>query len=177
MSIDQEIEVLKSEMFGLFRYMQRVRQEIAAIHNPHDSEHRFESMGDQLDAIVEATEEATNTIMEAVEANEEILDGLRAEFTEESQIAKLDKVTENVSRIYEACSFQDITGQRITKVVRSLSYVEQRVNSIIEVWGEEEIAGIEVIPDHEKTEDEKLLEGPQRKEVAISQDDIDKLFD
>ena len=177
MSLDQEIDVLKSEMFGLFRYMQRVRQEVAAIHNPHDAEHRFESMGDQLDAIVESTEEATNTIMSAVEANEDIIRALRAAMTDEAQIAQLDGMTDNIGKIYEACSFQDITGQRITKVVKSLSYVENRVNSIIEVWGEDEIAILEVAPAHVKTEDEKLLDGPQRKDAAISQDDIDKLFD
>ena len=58
---------LKQELDAHFRYLQRVRQEIAAIDRPADQDHRFESMGDQMDAIVEATETATNTIMEAME--------------------------------------------------------------------------------------------------------------
>jgi chemotaxis protein CheZ len=41
--------------------------------------------------------------------------------------------------LFEACSFQDITGQRITKVVRSLTYVETRVNKLIEAWGRSEL--------------------------------------
>ncbi len=172
----RELEILKKELLGLFRYMQRVRQEIAAIHHPSDLEHGFNKMSDQLDAIVEATEEATNTIMEAVEKNEDILRILRAEVTDPAQQARIDQVRDNASRIFEACSFQDITGQRITKVVRSLSYVEQRVNAIIDIWGKDDIDAITSLPEREKTEDEKLLSGPQRKEEAISQDEIDKLF-
>jgi chemotaxis protein CheZ len=176
MNRSRELEILKKELLGLFRYMQRVRQEIAAIHHPSDSEHGFNKMSDQLDAIVEATEEATNTIMEAVENNEEILRTLRDEVGDPALQAKVDQIRDNANRIFEACSFQDITGQRITKVVRSLSYVEQRVNAIIDIWGKQDIDAIKSLPDHEKTDDEKLLSGPQRKEEAISQDEIDKLF-
>jgi len=176
MSETRELEVLKKELLGLFRYMQRVRQEIAAIHNPADGEHVFEKMSDQLDAIVEATEEATNTIMESVEANEEILKELRNELENPEHVAKVEQIRDNANRIFEVCSFQDITGQRITKVVRSLSYVEQRVNAIIDIWGKDDIEAIKAEPDFQKTDDEKLLGGPQRKEAAISQDEIDKLF-
>jgi chemotaxis protein CheZ len=64
---------LRHELVGLFQYIQRVRKEIAAIGRPADKDHKFESMGEQLDAIVGATEEATNTIMEAMERNGELL--------------------------------------------------------------------------------------------------------
>ncbi len=177
MSTMSELETLKDELFGLFHYIQRVRQEIAAIHKPSDDEHTFDKMGDQLDAIIEATEEATNTIMESVEANDDVLRNLRDTMTHTDQVAMIDKILENSGKIFEACSFQDITGQRITKVVRSLSYVETRVNSIISIWGEKDIDAVEIAVAQEKTEDEKLLGGPQRKEHAISQDEIDKLFD
>ena len=35
-----------------------------------------------------------------------------------------------VTRIYEACSFQDITGQRIGKVVTALKAIEGRVQQV-----------------------------------------------
>ncbi len=62
-----EAEALKHELIGLFHYIRRVRQEIAAIYRPADDDNHFDSMADQLDAIVGATEEATDTIMEAME--------------------------------------------------------------------------------------------------------------
>ena len=68
---------LKQELDGLSRYIQRVRQEVAAIDRPVDQSNDFESMGDQMVAVVEATEAATNTIIEAMESNGEAVAALR----------------------------------------------------------------------------------------------------
>ena len=177
MSPEEEMQALKNELIGLFKYIQRVRVEIAAIHHPSDDGDHFESMAEQLDAIVHATEDATNTIMGAIESTEEMLGQLRQQITDEGQLALLDKITDNGNTVFEACSFQDITGQRISKVVKSVTYVEARVDSLITIWGEEELEKVEVKPEPEKTEDEKLLSGPQLEKDALAQDEIDKLFD
>ena len=58
-----------------------------------------------------------------------------------------------------------------------MTYVEDRVNALISVWGKEEIDKFEVKADVGKTEDEKLLNGPALAGEGISQDEIDKLFD
>ena len=71
---------------------------------------------------------------------------------------------------------QDITGQRVSKIVKSISYVEERVTALREIWGDDELAKVELAV-VELTEDEKLLNGPQLKTAAISQDEIDALFD
>ena len=168
---------LKTELAGLFHYIQRVRTEIAAIHHPADEENNFENMSDQLDAIVEATEHATDTIMSTVETNEALLAEIRPGIVDTGLQAKIDEISGNNMGLFEACSFQDITGQRITKVVRSLTYVETRVNKLIEAWGRSELEKITVALDKKKSEDEKLLNGPQREGVAISQDDNDAFFD
>ena len=172
-----EADLLKQELLGLFKYLKRVRQEIAAINRPADEEMHFDSMSDQLDAIVKATEEATDTIMGCMENNDEILDELRKSLTDKNHLALLDRISGNGADVFETCSFQDITGQRITKVVKSVTYVEDRVNALINVWGKDEIDRIEVKADVEKTEDEKLLSGPALAGEGISQDEIDKLFD
>lgn len=172
-----DAEALKHELVGLFQYIRRVRQEIAAIYRPADGDHQFDSMADQLDAIVGATEEATNTIMEAMEKNDEILDKLREGITDADHLACLDSIAANGAAVFEACSFQDITGQRVSKVVKSVSYVEERINALIEIWGKDEIDNVDVKAEREKTADEKLMHGPQRAGEGISQDEIDKLFD
>ena len=175
--IEQEPERLKQELRSLFNYVQRVRQEIAAIDRPVEDEHHFEKMSDQLDAIVKATEEATNTIMAMMENNEDAVGKLREGITDADQLALLDKISENGMNVFQACSFQDITGQRVSKLVKSLSYVEERVNALVDIWGKETLQTVEVLPVEEKTEDEKLLHGPQMEGEGISQDEIDKLFD
>ncbi|MBT7248662.1 MAG: hypothetical protein HN877_05545 [Rhodospirillaceae bacterium] len=119
-----EQEYLKDELSGLLRYIQRVRTEIAAISRPADEDFKFESMGEQLDAIVKATETATNTIMAAMERNDDIIEKIRAK-TKSKKLQELcDQLIENDNEVFEACSFQDITGQRVNKVVKSITYVE-----------------------------------------------------
>jgi len=176
MSAEIESIKLKSELAGLFHYLERVRKEIAAISRPADDELQFESMGDQLDAIVKATEKATNSIMQSTENSISAVDKLRAGITDSAQIALLDQIVHDSSNILEACSFQDITGQRVSKVVKSVTYVEERVNALIDVWGKDEVDNVKVEGD-EKTEDEKLLAGPQMEGKGLDQSAIDALFD
>ena len=91
--VEQEPQQLKSELRSLFNYGQRVRQEIAAIDRPAVDENQFGKMGDQLDAIVKATEEATNTIMTMMEKNEDekLLSGPQTEGEDISQ-DEIDKL-------------------------------------------------------------------------------------
>src|SRR3954454_13573343 len=87
-----------------------------------------------------------------------------------------------VMEIMTACSFQDITGQRTTKVINTLRYIEERVNALIEVWGVDR-TGSGAIPDvaaaHRKLNDARpdahLLNGPQLDGQGVSQNDIDAL--
>jgi|SaaInlLV_10m_DNA_2_1039722.scaffolds.fasta_scaffold27290_2 chemotaxis protein CheZ len=175
--MEASMDRLRQELDGLMRYIQRVRQEIAAIDRPTDGDDRFESMGEQLEAVVAATGAATNTIMEAMESNEQLLDALRETITDPAQIAALDRLTANGNAVFEACAFQDITGQRVNKVVKSVTYVEERVNALVDIWGRDKLAEIEIAAEPEKSADEDLLHGPQLDGQGLSQDDIDKLFD
>lgn len=176
------VEILDTEVLGknlkdLFNYIQRVRQEIASLNRSADDADKFATMGDQLDGIVEATQDATDTIMEAVEKNSEAVGKLKEAITDADQIALLDQLQHNNNAVFEACAFQDLTGQRVTKIIKSVTYVEARVDALREIWGKKELDKVRIEPDRELTEDETLLHGPQRKAEAISQDEIDKLFD
>ena len=172
-----DAEALRSELMGLLKYINRVRLEIATISRPADEDHQFETMSDQLDAVIKATDEASNTIMASAESNEDVIAELRATLTDPKQAALLDKLSSNDMDIIQACSFQDLTSQRVTKVARSITYVEDRVTALTDVWGREELEKIE-IKGEEKTADQKLLHGPALEpQKAISQDEIDALFD
>lgn len=172
----KEAELLKAELSGLFQYIQRVRKEIAHISRPAEEEHHFDSMSEQLDAVIRSTDEASDTIMSCAEKNEELADACKQLVKDPSVLKILAQISENHMKIIEACSFQDLTSQRVTKVARSITYVEDRVSALAELWGKDEIDKVEVVG-VEKTEDEKLLHGPQDPERAISQAEIDALFD
>lgn len=176
MTVEGEAEHLKQELVGLFKYVQRVREEIAAMALPADEDNKFGTMSEQLDIIVKSTEEATHSIMSVMEQNDALVDKLAGMLADDDAKAVLDEIVNNNMQVIQACSFQDLTGQRVNKVIKSLSYVETRVNNLAEVWGKNEISKIEV-KGEEKSEDEKLLHGPQDPGRGISQDEIDALFD
>ena len=168
---------LKRELDGLSRYIQRVRQEVAAIDRPAGQNDDFASMGDQMVAVVKATESATNTIMEAMESNGEAIALLRDKIDDPDQLALLDKISDNGNNVFEACSFQDITGQRVGRVATSITFVEKRVEALKHLLGEQETDEVEVVAHQEDTSGETLLSGPQLNGEGLSQDDIDSLFD
>jgi len=176
--MNEDTEVLRAELSGLFKYMQRVRKEIATIHHPSDEEHQITKMSDQLDAIVGATEEATNSIMEVSEATQDAVQKIREGAEGDEKDAALNQIDDNCMAVFQACSFQDITGQRVAKVLKSIRFVEERINTLVEVWGVQEIESEEV-DESKKTEDEALLNGPQldTSKERFNQDDIDALFD
>jgi chemotaxis protein CheZ len=170
-----DLLVLKKEMVGLFGHLQKIRKELAALNPPGAPDH-FGSMSEQLDAIVHATEGATNSIMESVEG----IDNLMGEARTYCQGGKLgeifDQVTDKVNTVFEACSFQDITGQRVTKVVNSLKFVEERINSIIFTWGRDELNQVVVEIKEDQDPDKKLLHGPQLPGQGVSQAEVDKML-
>lgn len=159
---------LYREVESIANYIQTAKAEIAAL-RPGEIKNEFiASATDELDAIVGATEAATNEIMDAAEKIESLAPML------DEQVA--ERLTEITTLIFEACTFQDITGQRITKVVRTLQFIESRVNAMIDIWGPDNIA--EIVPkSHDPRDDDtKLLNGPALENQGISQDEIDKLF-
>ena len=74
---ESAMDRLKQQLDGLSRYIVRVREEVAAIDRPAEPTENFESMGDQMVAVVNATESATNSIIEAMESNSEAVARLR----------------------------------------------------------------------------------------------------
>lgn len=62
-------------------------------------------------------------------------------------------------------------------MVNTLKYVEQRVNAMIAIWGEEAAANDISSPKEDLREgDARLLNGPQLDGIGISQNDIDAMF-
>lgn len=171
-----EMSVLRGQLHDLKSSIDKTKAEIAAIHKPGQTEDKFITAAMELSAIVEATEEATNNILGAAEDIDELTQSIRERIDDVKSHEHLQTMSNLVIRIYENCNFQDITGQRTGKVVKTINYLEERILTMISIWGEEDFEGIELSADA-RSEDEKLLEGPQLDGAGISQDDIDSLFD
>ena len=163
--------VLYDGLQSLSEFITTMRAEIVALTPGEISREYIPAASDELDAIVEATETATNVILDATEAIESVQDA----FPEESAEAVADAIT----KIYEACNFQDITGQRITKVVKTLSEIEVRIRKLTDAFGTVYTEG-RAGGDGEKSSavlsDQDLLNGPQLPDKAKKQDEVDELF-
>jgi len=149
------------------RYISRTRDEIAAL-RPNDIHgSRIPTAGAELEAVVGDTERATETIMTLAE------DVMSADATDMAAYKAM--VDNSMMQMIEACSFQDITGQRVSKVVATLAHIEERVAKFSEVMGVMDAESDET--DKEKWQAENLLNGPQLNGPATGQDAIDALFD
>jgi len=159
---------VRSELHGLIEYIQQAKTEIAALSPGEIHDQHIPVATDELDEVVKATEEATGAILDAAEELENLAGELSGEAAE--------KITEITTKIYEASNFQDITGQRITKVVNTLKHIESKVRVLSEACGYElqrDFGGDEAAP---PSDDAALLHGPQLPANANSQDDIDALL-
>jgi chemotaxis protein CheZ len=164
---------LYNELAGLAKYIHAAKADIAALRPDKVKDDVLPKATDELDAIVLATETATNSIMDAAEK----LEGLTDQLTDEQANVLMDATT----AIYEACGFQDITGQRITKVVKALKDIEEKIDALVEAFGSEIEKYKEQSPKKEEQQpeakrDEDLLNGPQMQSEAKTQDEIDALL-
>lgn len=168
---------LKRELQEVSDAILATKKEIAKLHPMNRNNDKIAAMTDELDAIVQATESATEVILAASEKVEGLTESIRVHATSDDERNAVEDITENIMKIFEACNFQDLTGQRITRVVNTLRFVEERIETMIAaLGGEEKIA--EVAPEDEaKHGDARLLHGPQSGENRISQNEIDALFD
>jgi chemotaxis protein CheZ len=168
---------LHDDIEALAEYISSAKTEITEIRVDEINTHYLPEASNQLSAIVGATEKATNEIFDAVEKIEELAATLPPK--------KAEGLSEAVTQIYEACSFQDITGQRISKVVTVLQNVETRVDALLGAFGtdggtaasENRAPAEEPATTESGAKSEKdLLSGPQLPGTGNSQEDIDALL-
>jgi chemotaxis protein CheZ len=175
----KQVQKLKSELDLIHAAINRTKQEIATLHVTGFNGPEMSRVTNELDAVVAGTEQATQNILKAAEDIDQAANALAAALKTEYEKGIASDIQDHVIGIFEACNFQDLTGQRITKVVSTLKFIETHIVSMMEIWG-----GIEAFKDYapaarsQRDGDAKLLNGPRLEDDPghASQDDIDALF-
>jgi chemotaxis protein CheZ len=146
-------------------YIQVTKHEIASLRANDGQKDVFATASDELEEVIGEAARATNEILSAAESIER----------QKADAAERDRaVGDAVTRIYTACAFQDITGQRIAKVIRTLKEIETRVAVLaMACSGEVQERATEATA---SSGEAGLLNGPQLTAHARSQDEIDALF-
>ena len=177
-----DLDKLKRETDSIYRAISRTKEELASLHFGAFSEAGQGRASRELDAVVDSTERATQQILEAAEAIDEAANTLSASLRQKQDQALAGDVRDHVVRIFEACNFQDLSGQRIAKVLTTLKFVEDRVNRMLEIWGGHDdlkaytaAAALAATP---PDDDRKLIAGPKLEGDAghLCQQDIDSMF-
>lgn len=163
---------LLSEVEALGHMISEARTEIASLEVGDITESHIPIATDELDAVVEHTALATDRILEVCET----LDSMADAMTDPVAAETLHQATSN---IYEACSFQDITGQRISKVINALKAIDAKVGQIRGAFSS---AAHPRATSYAPTaavlsaDDPALMRGPQLPASAMVQSEIDRLL-
>ena len=168
---DDEMDKVAVELRELLQFINAAKNELTGIQAKSLSNRDIPDAGVQLDAVVAATEDAAGTIMDAAEA----IDTL-AEETEDEVSTKLGEIALN---LFQASSFQDLTGQRISKVAKTLTHLEDRLNALADAIGDDYIEPEEDMAVDEEgvaVDDTDLLHGPQLEGEGNTQAEIDALL-
>ncbi len=162
-----QTQVMLEEVKRMAEFIAKARGEVSAIMTAKDSagaEKNINHIATELKEVVRHTEEATNTIMDHAEALQRLS-------------ASDPKVAEHAMGIMEACSFQDITGQRVKKVLQIVDQVEMRIDRLVSLLGGDFVTSqAATLATGTERADEHLMAGPQMKGGGVSQADVDKLF-
>ncbi|WP_417461844.1 protein phosphatase CheZ [Kordiimonas sp.] len=169
---DEEIDQIAGELRELLSYINAAKSELVGMQPKSLSNRDIPDAGEQLDAIVKSTEAAAETIMDAAETVGQI--------SEEMGDDASERLAQVSTDLFQASSFQDLTGQRITKVMRTLGHLEERLNALADAIGDDYIE-----PEEEEIErddegiaadDTDLLHGPQLEGEGNSQAEIDAIL-
>ncbi len=128
------VGTLRGDLLEMAEAISRTKAEITAISIPGADQTRLATASQALDAIIRATEQATSDILGAAEAVQEAAWTLRERGADAQACDALDR---HATAIYTACSFQDLTAQRTARIVYTLRYLEDRITSMMAIWGDE----------------------------------------
>ena len=160
-------DIICNELLSLKNIIEDLRKQLNAAQADTIGQTDIPNAKDELDAVVGATEKATTTIMDSCEK-------ILAQMAHENQ-GLIQKTEAEIVKIYEACTFQDITGQRITKVIKTLKKIDEQVSSLLEAL-DNKLISLGLPGNVETTTPVSLLNGPALPQEAISQDEIDRIL-
>lgn len=164
-------DTIRSTIADMAEAIARTKAEIAAIRPSEDNFGTISNATIELDAIVSTTELATSEILASAERVQEIAWTLREQGLDPSFCDQLDGL---MTQTYQACSFQDLTGQRIRKVVNVLHFLEERIEAMNLIWGGKDTRGLKAeTPSIEAS----LLNGPALPGEGLEQFGVDEILD
>ncbi len=169
-SAHPQIERVRFDLVEMAKTIAQLKIEVAS----GDDQSQFVQATEALDAVVKTTETATSSILESAEQIQEMAWTLREGGAD---IAVCDVLDRRAADIYTACAFQDLTAQRTQKVVRTLRFLEGRINALVDAWSSDKPMASSGLRTEAGDQERSLAIASDQAEDAyfnvLSQDDID----
>ncbi|HRE22183.1 MAG TPA: hypothetical protein PKW21_14310 [Rhabdaerophilum sp.] len=121
---------LQNQILEMARALAQAERDIRAIQPDTPSASHYGSASTELSAVVDTTEQATQAILSAAERVQEYAWTMR-----EGNENECDLLDHCATEIYTACGFQDLTAQRIRKVVETMTFIDLQIKGILEATG------------------------------------------
>ncbi len=173
-SAAQQSEQIDNNLGELANKLEMAKVELSGIRHPRANEDQLAMALFELDEIISATQSATGVILNAAE---KILTLVSQETTDKAAAAQIaNEMMNEATKIFEACNFQDLTGQRVQKVVDTFLKIEEHMSAIIKGLGKDSFDHIPVGEERHASRDGTVLTGPSQENMGNNQDDIDALF-
>jgi chemotaxis protein CheZ len=169
MEIHATVDLMDYSETNLSGQLKAIREQIASVVAMPAAATR--NSGLELEAVVQTTETAANRIMEAAEA---IGDSLGSG---NHDAASVQAMLERINDIFEACSFQDVTGQRIRRAIQHLQQVETMLTDIVPGDGSGAPAHVPVVVSAPFVATAALTGAAAEANPDLAQDAVDSLFD
>lgn len=122
---------LERDLTALHEIIAHHRRELSAL-IVDGKDRRMARAAGELNAAVESMETGTQKILASAEVIDDCARALASALDDDYHHGLAQDVQDHVVRIYEACNFQDLAGQRIGKVITTLMMIEERVAAMIE---------------------------------------------
>jgi chemotaxis regulatin CheY-phosphate phosphatase CheZ len=165
-----EADRMHLNLIDMMKAIARTKAEIAVLKPAGETGGKIEDASSELDAIVGTTEKATSDILAAAERIQEIAWTMREQGIDASICDLIDAHT---TEVYTACSFQDLTGQRIRKVINVMRFLEARIDAMIKIW---RLDDIEMVAVDVTDAAPSLTNGPAMPGEGLQQQAIDALL-
>jgi chemotaxis protein CheZ len=177
--MQDDAAALKKELNSIYRAIYQTKEEIALLHATGFCAPEIGRVTGELDAVVGGSEKATHRILAAGEEIEELATTLCAAIKNIQDQNLARDILDQVTGIFEACNFQDIAGQRVTKVIATLKFIEERILRMMDIWGGlEQFQNIMPRAQAERDSHPRLVNGPKLDGESgyVSQKEIDAMF-
>lgn len=172
----EAVDGLKRELATIRETLARNNRELSLLIND-GKERRMVRAADELRASVDGMDQATQKILSSVELIDDSARTLASSLKNDYERGLAQDIQDHVVNIYEACNFQDLTGQRISNVLGIMTVLEDQIADMLDRCGT--VTGASQTPGKATfASGSALLNGPKLDgdDGHASQTDIDAMF-